>query len=342
MSKRIMAIGPVSVFALAVSLGSATAQDPVTLRVADALPASHYVVEYAIQWWMDEVSDRTDGAVSFEYYPAQQLGSASDILSLTQSGVADIGYVVPSYVSDRMPLSGVAQLPGGFSTSCEGTEAFWQLITDDGMLAEQEFAPNGMHVLIALVQPPYQMFTTGQPLTSMDDMSGLKIRTTGGAMDITMERIDAIPVRMPGPEILEALERGTIDGGVFPPASVLANDWQGTLAYGTVGASFGSFALTYSISEDRWNALPADIQQIMTDAGREATFRTCEQVDEDLQAAIEDLRAAGVTMEALPEAEQNRVDEALAGVSGAWAADLDAQGEAGTEVLEAFRAALSD
>lgn len=339
--KQLLKMG-VGAILIASPIGSATAQEPIELRVADALPASHYVVEYAIQWWMDEVTERTDGAVTFDYYPAQQLGSAGDILSLTQSGVADIGYVVPSYISDRMPLSGVAQLPGSFSTSCDGTEAYWGLVTGDGMLAEQEFAPNGVHVLITLVQPPYQMFTTSQPLTSMEDMSGLKIRTTGGAMDITMERLDAVPVRMPGPEILEALERGTIDGGVFPPASVLANDWEGTLAHGTVGASFGSFVLTYSISEERWNALPDEIRQIMSDAGEEATLRTCRQVDADLQTAIEDLRAAGVTMERLPEAEQMRIDEALAGVSGAWAEDLDAQGQPGSEVLDAFLAALDN
>jgi hypothetical protein len=46
------------------------------------------------------------------HYPAQQLGKATDMLKLTQTGVADIGYVAPAYASDKMPVSEVAILPG--------------------------------------------------------------------------------------------------------------------------------------------------------------------------------------------------------------------------------------
>jgi len=61
--------------------------------------------------WMDEVTRRTNGAVVFQHYPNQQLGKAADLLRLTQTGVVDIGYIAPSYVSDKMPVSEVAQLP---------------------------------------------------------------------------------------------------------------------------------------------------------------------------------------------------------------------------------------
>lgn len=39
------------------------------------------------------------------------MGKAKDLLSLTQSGVLDIGYVGPSYVSDKLPLFSVGELP---------------------------------------------------------------------------------------------------------------------------------------------------------------------------------------------------------------------------------------
>ena len=60
---------------------------------------------------MAEVQKRTNNAVTFEHYPAQQLGKAADMLKLTQTGVADIGYVAPAYVSDKMPVSEVAMSP---------------------------------------------------------------------------------------------------------------------------------------------------------------------------------------------------------------------------------------
>ncbi len=102
---------------------------------------------------MDEVARRTNGAIAFDYYPAQQLGKAADLLALTQSGVVDIGYVGPTYVSDTMPLSEVAQLPGVFLNSCQGTLAYWKLARK-GVLREQEFDTNKVRILLTIVLPP--------------------------------------------------------------------------------------------------------------------------------------------------------------------------------------------
>src|SRR4051794_14791094 len=109
---------------LIASTALARAADPITLRVADSFPKGHFIVKLILEPWMEEVKKRTNGAVAFEHYPAQQLGKAADMLKLTQTGVADIGYVAPGYVSDKMPVSEVAMLPGGFAHSCQGTLAY--------------------------------------------------------------------------------------------------------------------------------------------------------------------------------------------------------------------------
>ena len=106
----------------------AQAADPVNLRVAaDCFPKGHFLVKLILEPWMDDVTKRTNGAVTFEHYPTQQIGKAADMLKLTQSGVADIGYIGPAYVSDKMPVSEVAMLPGAFEHACQGTLAYWKL-----------------------------------------------------------------------------------------------------------------------------------------------------------------------------------------------------------------------
>src|SRR3954451_12634987 len=112
---------------LVVSSVFARAADPIKLRVADSFPKGHFIVKLVLEPWMEEVKKRTNNAVSFEYYPAQQLGKAADMLKLTQTGVADIGYVAPGYVSEKMPVSEVAMLPGGFAHTCQATRAYWKL-----------------------------------------------------------------------------------------------------------------------------------------------------------------------------------------------------------------------
>src|SRR5690606_4896683 len=92
--------------------GHATAQ--VTLRVADSLPATHFFTEPATRFWWDAVAQLAGPEVTFEHFPAGQLGKAGDLFSLTASGVVDIGYVVPSYAAEKLPLTSVAELPGTF------------------------------------------------------------------------------------------------------------------------------------------------------------------------------------------------------------------------------------
>src|SRR5687768_16404700 len=89
------------------------------LRFADSLPANHLFTQVASKPWMEAVSKATNGEVKFEHYPAEQLGKAKDMLALVQN-VADVGLVVPAFMTDKLPLSSVVDLPGAFTTSCDG------------------------------------------------------------------------------------------------------------------------------------------------------------------------------------------------------------------------------
>jgi TRAP-type C4-dicarboxylate transport system substrate-binding protein len=171
------------------------AAEPVRLRVADSFPKGHYLVKLVLEPWMEEVKKRTNSAVAFEHYPAQQLGKATDMLKLTQTGVADIGYVAPGYTSDKMPVSEVAMLPGAFDHSCQGTLAYWKLARS-GVIAQQDYAANNIRLLLAVSLPQYRIFTVKQPVKDVGDVTGLKLRSTGGAQDLTLRAIGAVPVRM--------------------------------------------------------------------------------------------------------------------------------------------------
>lgn len=151
----------------------ARAADPIKLRVADSFPKGHFLVKLVLEPWMEGVTKRTNGGVTFEHYPAQQLGKAADMLKLTQTGVTDIGYVAPGYTSDKMPVSEVAMLPGAFAHSCQGTLAYWKL-AKSGIIAEQDYAGNNIRLLLTVSLPQYRIFTVKQPVKDVADVAGLK------------------------------------------------------------------------------------------------------------------------------------------------------------------------
>src|SRR5712672_808857 len=263
----------------------AQAAEPLHLRVADSFPKGHFLVKLMLEPWMEEVKKRSNNAVTFDHYPAQQLGKAADMLKLTQTGVADIGYVAPAYVSDKMPVSEVAMLPGGFQHTCQGTLAYWKLARN-GVIAEQDYAANNIRLLLAVSLPQYRILTVKAPVKDVGDVTGLKLRSTGGAQDLTLRAIGAVPVRMAAPDAYESLSRGTMDGLLFPLESVVAYGADKLVKYSTDGVGFGSFIVSYSISDSAWKKLTPEIQKAMIAVADEIIPSACQ----DIQKADETTR----------------------------------------------------
>lgn len=321
-------------------LAPAKAADVTRLRVADSLPNGHYISRLMLAPWMAEVTKRTNGAIEFDYFPGQQLGKATDMLTLTQNGVTDIGYIGPAYVSDKMPVSEVALLPNSFANSCEGTMAYWK-VARQGVVEKQDYAANKIKLLLAVALPPYQILTLKTPVATLEDLKGLKLRSTGGAQDITVRTLGAVPVRMAAPDTYESLARGTLDGVVFPLDSIIAYNVEKLVKHSTENANFSSFILAYSISDASWNKLKPEVQKIMLDVAAETVKAACAGIDRQDAETKQKLQQAGITFKPLTPEFTAQFDVISKEVADKWAAGLDGRGKQGTEALKEFRAALS-
>lgn len=317
--------------------GPTTAQN-LKMRIADVYPVGHTVPNTTIKIFIEDMKKRVGDKITFEHYPAEQLGKGKDLLSLTQTGVVDIGLVVPSYVSDKMPLSAVAELPGYYATSCQGTLAAHKLATE-GILAAQEFSTNGVRVLITHAFAPFQAVST-KPFDGLKSYAGQKLRTLGAATDLTIKKLDAVPIRISAPEINEAMSRGTIDGGLLGIATVISYDLGRYLKSVTRGESFGGAVVTYSISAANWGKLTPELQKAMTEAGLVATRNGCEAADKAVDGQYERLKAAGVAIVELSGADKEALRARTSDIGKEWADALDKRGKQGGQTLSAFLAAL--
>ncbi len=328
--------------ALAVTSGAADAQSKVTLRVADSLPVGHIISASATKPWIELVRELSKGSIEIQYFPAEQLGKAKDFLQLTQSGLVDVGYVGPSYVADKMPLSAVAELPGAFSSACQVMTAYWQLVKEGGFLYEQEFKPNKIRPLFIVALPPYQaILGASVPAVSLQDLAGKKIRAAGGAQDLTLRKLGMVPVRMAPPEIYESLGRGTVDGALLALISVESYKLTDVTKSVTSGQNFGTVVVSYSISEAKWNSLPQVAREVLTRAGDETTRRACKAFDREEADAADRLKKDGVKIVRLNATDQAKVEAVMVQVAEDWATALDARGKPGSAALKAFRSALT-
>lgn len=322
-------------------LGSTANAADFTFRFADALPPKHVITRAVGQPFMDRVTELTSGKVEFQHFPAGQLGKGEAILNAVTSGLAEIGYIVPSHMPGRMPLGAVAELSGGYPDACTGTKALLDIALPGGLLDELEFGPAGVTVLAAVVLPPYQAGFSSGDLAGLEGIKGQKLRSNPGPMEMTAETLGGVPVRMTPSEIYDSLEKGTIDGYFLPYVSVLSYKLQETTKLVTRGANFGSVVITYGIDTNRLKELPEDIQTALKQAGKEVSLTGCAQFDEEEADAGAKLEEAGIKFIDFKGDEGKSLDEKLTKLGDDWASLLESRGNADAgRILSAFRDAV--
>jgi len=334
-------------FALA-PMGAAVAGDAaaeserIVLRLADGMPSGHVIDRLIVQPFIRAVTEASGGQVEIRHFPAEQLGKSRDMLILTQTGVADIGYVIPSYTSDRMPLTAVTELPGIFQSTCQGDAALRALTREGGFLERHEFTPNGMRPLIIFLMPAYQlMLSTQRPLRDIRDLEGLKIRTPGGAMDLTVRGMGGVPIRMQPAELYESMSRGTVEGALLPYQSAVSYSLARMVRTGTIDQDFGTVAITFSMAIGRWNALPETVRRILAETGDRIATEACNKLDAAESAAREKLAAGGTRLVAVDAADRAAIEANFQDIRTRWASQLDRHGRPGSEALAAFTEAVA-
>jgi TRAP-type C4-dicarboxylate transport system substrate-binding protein len=327
---------------VAIATSPSAAQEKITLRLSDSLPNGHVIHELVGKPFSELVTKMTNGQVTFQHFPAEQLGKAKDMAQLTVAGVADVSYVVPSYSSDKYPLTAVAELPGIFETECQGSIAFYKISHNGGILETKEFAPNQLRPLVTIALPAYQIqLANGREIKTAKDLEGLKIRTTGGAMDLMTRSIGAVPVRMAAPEIYESLTRGTLDGLIFSYQGSVSYDFGKILKSGTEGLNFGTAIFTYSMGEAKFRSLPENVRKALVEAGEQTTREGCKRFEDGEKAATEKIKSQGMKVINFSADDKKQFDTAFKAVAEDWVKDINKRGKPGAEVFKAFTEALA-
>ena len=293
--------------ALAISTAAigmpAFAQETITLRIADYLPANHVLYDNGLRGFMEQVEEQSQGRIDFEYYPGEQLGKAKDLLDLVSSGAADIALIAPSYTSEKMPLTTVSELPGLYTTSCEGTHAFIPATGPDGVLGS-EFEKNGVRSVISFMYQPADLLTANTVVDAVEDWSGLKVRVAGGPTEIAVGEMGGVAVRMAAADLYQAMSRGTVDGALLVATSAQSYALDTVIEGITTGFSLGSIASAYVMNEQSWQRLPEDLQQIVRQAGDDASMTLCSALDELEQSELARMEKDGITITRLGDEER--------------------------------------
>lgn len=310
-------------------------EEKVTIRIADGFPGTHTVVKEGVEPWIDRIIELGEGKIEVDYFPAEQLGKLNSLLDAAGNKTADIVYLATNNLQDQLPLSSVSANAGIVEEINSGTKAFWKLLEED--LYELEYKDHGVKPLWAVTLNPYQIYTSGKPVKTVEDWKGLRIFSTGGIQEQILMNWDATPVTGPSPEIYSLWDRGTIDGIVLTLMSWPGYQIQDLAEYGSTNASLSNFGIVYAVNEEVWDSWPEDVQKIVAQASEEVMESLPNNINEVEAELREEYEEMGIEFYELPEDELERWNEELSKTNDVWADRLDERGLPGTEILEKYK-----
>jgi TRAP-type C4-dicarboxylate transport system substrate-binding protein len=212
MKLRATALGAVLALGIA---GSAVAQDkPVHLKMGHWVPPAH-PLQKAMEEWGKSVEKASKGTITFQVYPAQQLGKAPDHYDMARDGIADVTYINPGYQPGRFPIIAAGELPFLMKNGTGGSVALdrWYRKYAASEMKDVKFC-------LAFVHDPGALHAK-KKIETPDQIKGMKIRSAHATMASFVTLLGGTNVQASAPESREVLERGVADAITFPWGSIL-------------------------------------------------------------------------------------------------------------------------
>ncbi len=303
-----------------VAMSTAAFAQEVTLRLHQMLPPQAVIPSMAIEPWAARIEEQSEGRLKIELYPAMQLGGAPpQLFDQARDGVVDVIWTVLGYTPGRFPKSEAFELPFLIGTSAEETSrAFHEYVEEYAM---DEFSE--VKLIAAHVHGP-GLIHMDEPVETLEDMNGKKVRGGSRIINEMLVSLGAEPIGMPVPAVSEALSTGVIDGTTIPwevttavrSSELVSNHTQFS---GDRGLYSQTFAVVMNL--DAYNNLPDDLKAIIdANSGVEIAAEFGRAMDQGDAAGLKVAEDLGNNIITLDEAETQRWKEAAQPIIDNWIA----------------------
>ena len=180
-----------------------------TLRMAYWAGPAHQMVQTQ-EAWIKTIEAASGGNLTVVVDKAP-LAKPEGQYDLIKNGVRDLVWHVPGYTPGRFDMFQVAELPFLCPDSTVCSPTLWKWYAKYG-LAAKEFPDTTL--LTTFTTGPFLVHTTKVART-LDAIRALKLRVAGASVPIA-KALGMSVVAMPATDAYESLQRGTVDGTLFP------------------------------------------------------------------------------------------------------------------------------
>lgn len=287
--------------------------EPVVMKLATTVNEKDSF-QIAAEKFKEIVEEKTDGAYQIEIYPDNKLGDEATLLESMAAGELELGIVTSGPFINFSNDMGVLDMPFLFGSNDEAHKVL------DGEVGQELLATleNSNLKGLAYAERGFRNLTNSvKPVTTVADMQGLKLRVMENEVYAkTFEALGANASPMAWTETLTALQNGAIEGQENPINVICSYTlWESNQRYATLTRhSYSTAIITMSL--EKFNELPEDVQTIFKDAAQEAAVYERNWTAENEAAQLQEMKDNG--MEVVEEPDLDSFREAVQPVYDAY------------------------
>ncbi|MGY9046519.1 hypothetical protein P775_23380 [Puniceibacterium antarcticum] len=249
----------------AFSLASAAHAADVTIKVLGFWGNQPQIDDVDRPMW-ESIEAESDGRIEIQYLTLNEAGLKGDqALRFLKRGTFDIMTISPAYVSGDEPSLVAVDLPGiayDYETLRKISDAYRPT------MAERLERFDGVFLTHWPFNP--QIVWCNEPVSSITDLKGRKVRVSGAPAADTLDQLGATAVNLTGGEVYQALQRGLVNCGSTGSTYGYSTKWH-EVANHLYNFPLGSYSQVVQVANKTfWNKLSTEDQQMIMAKMKEA------------------------------------------------------------------------
>ena len=258
------------------TVGTNTAEDSVNQLLAEK--------------FKELIEERSDGAVTVTIYSNGALGGDAELTESCIAGTVDFIIGMTGSLVNYIPEAALFDLPNAFPDLSTARE-----VLDGPILADLQAAYEaGGLKLFGYADSGFRVMSSSKAVRQMSDFSGIKIRTMENPNHIAYwQALGANPTPSDFSELYMSLEQGTLDAQENPYDLIVANKLYEPQSY-IIETNHLLHTLNMVGSKATYDALPADIQQLVSECAAEAHQYARQMADERIESQKATIQDAGL------------------------------------------------
>ena len=324
-----------SVLALpALSIRNAHAAPEFSFKYGNNLPLTHPMNTRANEM-AAAINAESKGRIDFQVFPNNQLGNDTDMLSQVRSGALDFFTLSPLILGTLVPA---AQISGvGFAFK-DYTQVWAAMDGDLGAHVRKQIAAgSSLMAFDKIWDNGYRQITTGtKPITTPDDLKGLKIRIPPSPFWVSMfKAFEASPLTINFAEVYSALQTKVADAQENPLAIIATAKLNEVQKFCSITNHMWD-GFWFLANKKSFERLPQDLRDLVTRNINAAGQKERDDVKKLNDGLLADLKAKGMAFNTT-DAEVFRAKLRAAGFYAEWHKKF---GEEAWAVLEKYTGKL--